>query len=110
MANTKTRWITIAFIDHYLSDRSSFVYSGYTGLIYAEIKRDYLILLWAVPFLIFLFLVGFVGFFYLILLIPLFSIEGQFIEDIVNKVNNKKNRRIINHCYFIDSDFWHAKY
>ena len=69
---------------------------GIASLIYAEIKRDYLILLWAVPFLIFLFLVGFVGFFYLILLIPLFSIAaGRFIEDTVKKVNNKKNRRII---------------
>jgi hypothetical protein len=66
------------------------------GLIYAEIKRDYLILLWTIPFLIFLFLVGFVGFFYLILLMPLFSIAAsRLIVDIVNKFNNKKNRRIV---------------
>lgn len=69
---------------------------GIAGLIYAEIKRDFLILLWAVPFMIFLFLMGFVSFFYLILLIPLFSIAGgRFIEDLVNKINNRKNRQII---------------
>jgi hypothetical protein len=69
---------------------------GIVGLIYAEIKRDYMILLWAVPFLIFLFLMGFVSFFYLIPLIPLFSIAGaRFIEDLVNRINNKRNRRII---------------
>jgi hypothetical protein len=69
---------------------------GIAGLIYAEIKRDYMILLWAVPFLIFLFLMGFVSFFYLIPLIPLFSIAGaRFIEDLVNRINNKRNRRII---------------
>ena len=69
---------------------------GITSLVYAEIKRDFLILLWAAPFLIFLFLVGFVSFFYLILLIPLFCIAGgKFIEDLVNKINNRKRWQII---------------
>jgi Dolichyl-phosphate-mannose-protein mannosyltransferase len=69
---------------------------GSTSLVYAEIKRDFLILLWAAPFMIFLFLVGFVSFFYLILLIPLFCIAGgKFIEDLVNKINNRKRRQII---------------
>jgi hypothetical protein len=55
-----------------------------------------LIFLWAAPFLIFLFLVGFVSFFYLILLIPLFCIaSGKFIEDLVNKINNRKRWQII---------------
>jgi hypothetical protein len=69
---------------------------GIAGLIYAEIKRDFLVMLWAVPFMIFLFLMGFVSFFYLILLIPLFSIAGaRLIEDLVNKINNRRNRQII---------------
>ena len=36
---------------------------GISSLVYAGIKRDFLILLWAAPFLFFLFLVGFVSFF-----------------------------------------------
>ena len=69
---------------------------GIAGLVYAEMKRDYMILLWAVPFLIFLFLMGFVSFFYLIPLIPLFSIAGaRLIEDLVSRINNKRNRRIM---------------
>lgn len=69
---------------------------GITGFIYAEIKRDFLILLWAVPFLIFLFLISFVSFFYLILLIPLLCIAvGRFIQDLINKINNRRNRLII---------------
>jgi hypothetical protein len=69
---------------------------GVSSLVYAGIKRDFLILLWAAPFLIFLFLVGFVSFFYLILLIPLICIAGgKFIEDLVNKINNGKRRQII---------------
>ena len=69
---------------------------GIAGLVYAEMKRDYMILLWAVPFLIFLFLMGFVSFFYLIPLMPLFSIAGaRLIEDLVSRINNKRNRRIM---------------
>jgi Dolichyl-phosphate-mannose-protein mannosyltransferase len=69
---------------------------GITSLVYAEIKRDFLILLWATPFLFFLFLVGFVSFFYLILLISLICIAGgKFIEDLVIKINNIKRRQII---------------
>ena len=69
---------------------------GIAGLVYAEMKRDYMILLWAVPFLIFLFLMGFVSFFYLIPLIPLFCIAGaRLIEDLVSRINNKRNRRIM---------------
>jgi hypothetical protein len=69
---------------------------GMTGFIYAELRRDFLILLWAVPFLIFLFLLSFVSFFYLILLIPLFCIAaGRLIQDLINKINNRINRQII---------------
>jgi hypothetical protein len=40
------------------------------GLIYAWIKRDYFLLLWAVPYLIILFLVDWVYFFHFILVFP----------------------------------------
>ncbi|MGC1134139.1 MAG: glycosyltransferase family 39 protein [Nitrososphaeraceae archaeon] len=53
-----------------------FIIGGIAGLIYAEIKRDFLILLWAIPFLLLLFVVGFVQFFHLIPLIPVFCIAA----------------------------------
>lgn len=70
---------------------------GIAGLIYAEIKRDFIVLFWAVPFIIFLFLLGFVSFFYLILLIPPFTIGGaRFIVGLTSKINSRKKRQIIN--------------
>ncbi len=69
---------------------------GIAGLVYAAIKRDFLILLWAVPFLVFLFLIGFVSFFYLILLIPIFSVAAaRIIADLVNMINNRQGRGIL---------------
>jgi hypothetical protein len=64
---------------------------GITGLIYAEIKRDFFLLLWAIPFIIFLFVIEFVQFFYLIPLIPLFCIAAaRFIKGLSSRINNKK--------------------
>jgi hypothetical protein len=70
---------------------------GIVGLVYAEIKRDFLVLFWVVPFIIFLFLLGFVSFFYLILLIPSFTFGGaRFIVDLSNRISNRKKRQIVN--------------
>lgn len=80
---------------------------GIVGLVYAEIKRDFLVLFWAVPFIIFLFLLGFVSFFYLILLIPLFTIGGaRFIVDLSNRISNRKKRQIINAAIILPIAFF----
>jgi hypothetical protein len=69
---------------------------GIVGLVYAEIKRDFLVLFWVVPFIIFLFILGFVSFFYMLLLIPPICIAAaRFIEDLVGKINNRKRRRMV---------------
>ena len=47
---------------------------GFAGIFFAEIKRDFLILLWVAPFLVFLFIINFVSFFHLIPLLPAFCI------------------------------------
>jgi hypothetical protein len=43
---------------------------GLSGLVFAIIKRDYFLILWAIPFLIFLYTIGFVRDFHLIPLLP----------------------------------------
>jgi len=64
---------------------------GMAGLVFAAIKRDFFLLLWAIPFLVFLYLIGFVSYWHLIPLIPAFCIAAaRLIVNLSNKINNKK--------------------
>ena len=69
---------------------------GFAGIFFAEIKRDFLILLMTVPFLIFLFIINFVSFFHLIPLIPAFCIAAaRMIVDVSSRINHKKIHQIL---------------
>ena len=69
---------------------------GISGVFYAIIKRDFLILLWAVPFLGLLYLVGFVSHYHLIPLLPVFCIAAaRMINDLSTKIKVKKTMNII---------------
>ena len=48
---------------------------GMAGVIYSQIKKDYFILLWTIPFLVFLITINFASFFHLVLIFPAFCIE-----------------------------------
>ena len=64
---------------------------GIAGLSFAVIKKDFLLLSWSIPFMIFLYLIGFVSSYHLIPLLPVFCIAGAIlIEDISNKIRIKK--------------------
>jgi hypothetical protein len=69
---------------------------GFAGIFFAEIKRDFLILLWVVPFLVFLFIINFVSFFHLIPLIPAFCIAAaRMIVNLSPRINYKKIQQIL---------------
>jgi hypothetical protein len=69
---------------------------GITGIIFAEIKRDFLILLWVIPFLIFLFVIDFVSFFHLIPLLPAFCIAAaRMIVYLSNTISYKKIQQML---------------
>src|SRR5215210_3672259 len=69
---------------------------GIAGIIFAEIKRDFMLLLWIIPFLIFLFIIDFVSFFHLILLLPALCIaSARMIADLSNKISYKKIQEIL---------------
>jgi hypothetical protein len=69
---------------------------GITGIIFAEIKRDFMILLWSIPFLIFLFIIDFVSFFYLIPLLPAFCIAAaRMVLYLSNRISYKKIQQIL---------------
>ena len=64
---------------------------GIAGLSFAVIKKDFLLLSWSIPFMIFLYLIGFVSSYHLIPLLPVFCIAGAvLIEDISNKIRIEK--------------------
>ncbi len=69
---------------------------GISGVFYAIIKRDFLILLWLLPFLAFLYYVGFVSYYHLIPLLPVFCIAAaRMIDDLSTKIKFKKTKKII---------------
>jgi hypothetical protein len=60
---------------------------GMAGLIYAAVKRDFFLLLWVVPFLIFLYAIDYVSSFHLMPLIPAFCIAAsRFLVELPGKI------------------------
>lgn len=64
---------------------------GVAGFVYTQVKRDYFLMLWAIPYLIFLYLIGWVTHFHWIVLLPVMCISGAILfEDISGRFRNKK--------------------
>jgi Dolichyl-phosphate-mannose-protein mannosyltransferase len=64
---------------------------GFVGLVFATIKKDFFLLLWAIPFLVFLYVLGFVRDFHLIPILPALCISGaRLIEGVSNTFKNRK--------------------
>jgi hypothetical protein len=65
------------------------------GLIFAAVKRDFFLLLWVIPFLIFLYAIDYVSSFHLIPLIPAFCIAAsRFLVEITSKIKIIKKYKI----------------
>ena len=80
-----------ALYDDFILD-PVFTIIGLAGIIYAAVKREYFLLLWALPFLLFLYEVHWVLPFHLVPLFPLFSIAAAvLIVDISNKIRKKSS-------------------
>jgi hypothetical protein len=75
----------------------AFLLLGTAGLIFAAIKRDSLLLLWVIPFIIFLSVTGFVQYFYWIPILPAFSIAtARIIAYLAKKrIKGKKIQQIV---------------
>jgi hypothetical protein len=69
---------------------------GLGGLVYSAIKRDYFVLLWAIPIFVFLQGIGYVASFHLMLLLPPFCIAGAtMIDKIGNNISNIRMRNML---------------
>jgi 4-amino-4-deoxy-L-arabinose transferase-like glycosyltransferase len=65
---------------------------GFAALAYSFIKRDYIILLWTLPFLTFLGAMGYANFFYWIPVLPVLCIgAAKLVFDIIKRI--KKNEQ-----------------
>jgi len=74
---------------------------GTAGLVYAIIKRDYFILLWASPYLIFIYFVNWVYFFHIIPVIAALCIGGTiFLDDIIRRIPYEFSSKIISVVVF----------
>lgn len=86
-------WITGAFI---LFDPALFILSILGG-IYATRKKEWLILLWTIPYLVFLILIGQTNYFYWTALLPVFCIVSAvvLVEWLPRLVTNWRVSRIL---------------
>ena len=74
---------------------------GAIGLIYSVIKKDYFILLWAFPYLIFMYFIDWVFFFHLIPVYAPFCIIGTILLlDILKKISNKQLCKVLEFIAF----------
>jgi hypothetical protein len=62
---------------------------GLSGLIFAAFKRDYFVLLWAIPFLLFLYIQDWVTYFHLAPIIPVLCLAAAVM---LKQLFHKKNR------------------
>jgi hypothetical protein len=66
------------------------------AMIYGVIKRDYFILLWVLPYLVFLYFIGWVVPIHWILLVPILCIStALLIENLINAVGSRKVVRFV---------------
>jgi dolichyl-phosphate-mannose-protein mannosyltransferase len=64
---------------------------GIAGFVYTQIKRDYFLTLWFVPYFVFLYFIGWVTHFHWIVLFPPLCISAAILfEDISTRIRHKK--------------------
>jgi hypothetical protein len=73
-----------------------FLVLGIAGLTYAAIRRDFMILLWMLPYLTFFYFINFTSIVYLVALIPPFCIAaGRMIVETSSKIKTRRLDRIV---------------
>lgn len=63
---------------------------GAAGIVFAAIKKDWMIILWVIPFLIFLSIIGYVQYFYWIPVLPAFCTALPRFVLAINEISKKK--------------------
>lgn len=61
------------------------VAAGIAGVVFVSMKKDFLLLLWLISFLIFGYLIGWISYFHFVLVLPVFCIAVAVLIDAVSK-------------------------
>jgi hypothetical protein len=81
----------VGAMEFFLTSDPLLLLLGVAGLIFAAIKKDFFILLWALPFLAFLYFLSWVSYFHLAPIIPIFCLAaGVLLAELFNKISKKK--------------------
>ena len=67
---------------------------GLAGLVFAGIKRDFFLLLWAIPYVIFLYMIGYVSYFHIIPLIPFLCIASARLIMQIQSIISRRNKEV----------------
>jgi len=69
---------------------------GIAGLAYAILRKDFFLLLWVIPFLIFTEIINFVSLFHLVFLLPVLCIAGaKLIFSMCNRIRQRRAQFIV---------------
>ena len=69
---------------------------GIAGTVFAILRRDYFILFWFIPFVIFLFMIGYNQYFYWIPVLPVFCISASlFVVNHLERIRKKNLNQVL---------------
>lgn len=69
--------------------------AGFAGIAHSFMKRDYVILLWTIPFIAFLAAMGYANFFYWIPILPALCVgAAKVVLDIIEKIKKEKQKKL----------------
>lgn len=83
-------------VNAFFKDDPILLLLGIGGIVFAALKRDYFLLLWSIPFIVFLYFIGYVSLFYFIPLLPVLCIAAaKLIVDVLDIIKNKKVQQVV---------------
>jgi hypothetical protein len=83
-------------VNAFFKDDPNLLLLGIGGLVFAALKREYFLLLWSIPFIVFLYFIGYVSLFYFIPLLPVLCIAAaKLIVDVLDIIKNKKVQQVV---------------
>jgi hypothetical protein len=83
-------------IKYYFQQDPILLSLGLIGIIFSIIKKDFFVLIWTVPFVVFLYFVGFVSYWHIVPLIPIFCIgTARLLYDLSQTLPKKKIQKVL---------------
>jgi 4-amino-4-deoxy-L-arabinose transferase-like glycosyltransferase len=92
--NRDEQLLSLSFLDLFRID-PVLMALGMAGLVYAGIRKDFVLLLWTLPFIAFLQIIGYVSFFHLIPLFPVFCIAiSKLVVDLSGRIRKQNIKKM----------------